>query len=283
MSLSRKIMRRERRSLEQLKEAYEIEKELSQQLRSVDKEERRKLYKTVYDEWNNRVLHNQYLSPQIDSNSSAKAVAIQKKLLTKFLNPHITFLEVGPGDCSLAMEIARVVKKVYAADVSSKAAEKTKLSENIEFVGSDGCSIPLPSESIHMAYSNQMMEHLHPEDAYEQLCNIYNVLTPDGRYLCVTPNRLCGPHDISQHFDDNATGFHLKEYTVTELEALFKRAGFSKIRLLLGALGVYVIVPALPVLWLESLLDKLPHALSRKISLLLPVKFLLGIKLLAFK
>jgi SAM-dependent methyltransferase len=134
-----------------------------------------------------------------------------------------------------------------------------------------------------MTYSNQLMEHLHPEDAYEQLCNIYNVLTPGGMYLCVTPNRLFGPHDISKYFDDVATGFHLKEYTVTELEAIFKKAGFSKIRLLLGAKGLYILFPTSPVRWLEGFLGKLSYALSRKISFLLPVKLLLGIKLVAIK
>jgi hypothetical protein len=31
------------------------------------------------------------------------------------------------------------------------------------------------------------MEHLHPEDAFEQLRNIIRALAPGGRYVCITP------------------------------------------------------------------------------------------------
>ena len=61
------------------------------------------------------------------------------------------------------------------------------------------------------------MEHLHPDDALEQLQNIYSALVPGGIYLCITPNRLSGPQDVSRDFDMVATGFHLKEYTISEL------------------------------------------------------------------
>ena len=71
------------------------------------------------------------------------------------------------------------------------------------------------------------MEHLHPDDAVDQLKNIYNALVNGGKYICITPNRLTGPHDISKYFDNVATGFHLKEYTVTELSGLFREVGFS--------------------------------------------------------
>ena len=74
------------------------------------------------------------------------------------------------------------------------------------------------------------MEHLHPEDAFEQLRNIIRALAPGGRYVCITPNRLNGPHDVSSHLDREATGFHIKVYTVTELARLFRAAGFAKAR-----------------------------------------------------
>jgi predicted SAM-dependent methyltransferase len=51
------------------------------------------------------------------------------------------------------------------------------------------------------------MEHLHPDDAFEQLKQIYTALTPGGLYICTTPNRLTGPHDVSKYFDETAAGF----------------------------------------------------------------------------
>lgn len=50
-------------------------------------------------------------------------------------------------------------------------------------------------------------------------------------YVCVTLHQLSGPHDIFKYFDEVATGFHLKEESIVELTQLFKRAGFSKIRI----------------------------------------------------
>jgi predicted SAM-dependent methyltransferase len=90
-------------------------------------------------------------------------------------------------------------------------------------------SIPVEAGSVNVIYSDQLMEHLHPEDAIEQLQNIYNALAPGGVYICHTPNQLSGSHDVSGCYDEIATGFHLHEYLVTELYALFKKIGFSQI------------------------------------------------------
>jgi hypothetical protein len=57
------------------------------------------------------------------------------------------------------------------------------------------------------------MEHLHPEDALEQLQKIRRTLARGGVYVCITPNRVNGPHDVSGLFDDEARGLHLREYS----------------------------------------------------------------------
>ena len=271
------------RNAEQLARAYAIEKELSSRLRNPDKEERRKAYAAAYDEWNDRVGNDPQLSPRNDVPCNAAAVADQKKMLMRFLRPGATFLEVGPGDCALTAEIARYVPKAYAVDVSLRNDGISVLPQNVEFILSDGCNIPIPAGSVDFAYSNQLLEHLHPEDAFEQLCNIYEALSPGGVYLCVTPNRLCGPHDISGYFDDVSEGFHIREYTVSEAVKLFTEAGFSECRLLLGAKGMYLSLPASPVRWIEHVLEKLPHGVGRRISSWLPFRLLLGIKLVARK
>jgi SAM-dependent methyltransferase len=52
------------------------------------------------------------------------------------------------------------------------------------------------------------MEHLHPDDASEQLANVYRALKPGGVYCCVTPNRISGLHDIPVYFDTVSQGLH---------------------------------------------------------------------------
>ncbi len=70
---------------------------------------------------------------------------------------------------------------------------------------------------------------------------------------------LNGPHDISKFFDEVATGFHLKEYTTSELSELFKKVGFSKVRVYIGAKEKYIGLPTFPIVLYETLLDKLPY------------------------
>ena len=84
----------------------------------------------------------------------------------------------------------------------------------------------MDTNTINVVYSHQVIEHLHPDDAVTHLQEVYRVLSPGGAYICATPNRLNGPHDISKYFDREATGFHLKEYTTTELYGLFRQEGF---------------------------------------------------------
>ena len=86
---------------------------------------------------------------------------------------------------------------------------------------------------------------------------VYRVLKPGGVYVCVTPNRLGGPYDISRHFDTVATGLHLKEYTVTDSSDLFRRVGFGRIRDYVGARGLYVRPPLTVLRAFEAVLETL--------------------------
>ena len=127
------------------------------------------------------------------------------------------------------------------------------------------------------------MEHLHPEDAIDQLKNIYRTLKPGGRYLCVTPNKLYGPSDISGFFDDEATGLHLKEYTNREIARIFSSAGFTQLRALIGAGGRHLACPMFLAMVMEQLVGLLPRRLSRRVAGWLPIRAVLGIRILAQK
>jgi len=275
------------RSTEQIRQHYLIEKELASRLRTASKEERRHLYNEVYDELFRRVPDHPQLAlkHQPRTPASARPIDVDHRLafLKNYLNPEATYLEIGPGDCSLAIEVARLVRKVYAVDVSEEIGKGVALPGNLELIISDGCSIPIPEDSINLAYSDQLMEHLHPDDAMAQLQNIYKALAPGGLYICLTPNRLSGPHDVSQYFDDVATGFHLKEYTLTELSRIFRSVGFRKFQVLVGARGSHLPVPTILPQALEFLLEKAGGRFGRKVARRLPLRLILGVKLLAWK
>jgi hypothetical protein len=126
------------------------------------------------------------------------------------------------------------------------------------------------------------MEHIHPDDAFEQLKNIYNSLIVGGHYICITPNRVSGPHDISKYFDIVATGFHLKEYSVSELVKLFEKVGFSRCNSYVGTKGHYVKVPMALQRSLEAFISILPNCI-RVLITRTPLRGLLGIRLVGRK
>ncbi len=261
-------------TIEQIKDHYEIEKELASRLRNSTREERQQLYTSVYDELFKRVPYHPQLTQKLSTEDSARFVGLSMRFLRRFLNPNSIFLEVGPGDCSLSLEVAKHVRKVYAVDVSNEITKGLNFPQNFELVISDGVSIPVAENSINIVYSDQLMEHLHPDDAIDQLQNIYKVLIPGGLYICSTPNQLSGPHDVSMCFDEVATGFHLKEYLVNELYNLFRQAGFSKVSLYKSYKQISVKIPLLPITVFmlkrcEEIISRLPFPLRRKIANLL--------------
>ena len=86
-----------------------------------------------------------------------------------------------------------------------------------------------------MVISNQVIEHLHPDDLYGHFKGVYSILSSGwGRYIFTTPYRYVGPSDVSKIFKcDKPMGMHLKEYTYQELKELLERAGFKDIQAVL--------------------------------------------------
>lgn len=265
-----------------VREHYEVERELADRLRHATREERRSLYGAVYDELYQRVPHHPQLRRKSSPELTRQALGPQLRILRPYLRPDATVLEVGPGDCSLSLALAGRVRQVYGLDVSERITRQLSLPSNFELILSDGTSVPLPPASVDVAFSNQLMEHLHPDDALEQLEGICRTLRPGGVYICITPNRLNGPHDISQYFDAVATGFHLKEYTVGELSGLFRRVGFRKVQVLLGRRGVCLPAPVAPVVAAEALLERLPPRARQAVGRTVGRAFL-GVRLLGTK
>jgi SAM-dependent methyltransferase len=274
--LLRKKLGREQRSPERLRAHYAIEKALADRLRAANKEERKRLYAEVYDELFREVPDHPQHTEREDPAQRAAGAARRARLLSRFLTPASTFLEVGPGDLALALQVARQVGKVYAVDVSSEITKGNKLPANFELILSDGSSIPVQANSVDVAYSDQLMEHLHPDDALDQLKNIFQSLKPGGVYICITPNRISGPHDISLYFSDVPSGFHLKEYTTTDLVRILKDAGFSKVAVPVPVRGRYIILPAFLATTLEAVLGLLPRKAARWLASLIVIRPILN-------
>jgi SAM-dependent methyltransferase len=267
----------------EIREHYELERGLARRLLGGSRAERPALYRELYDELFRKLPHHPLLRRKEDPAEMAARTRWKLALLDRFLNPESVLVEIGAGDCSLSLAVARRVAAVVAVDISEEITAGIDRPANFRLVLSDGRTLPLPPASATIAYSNQLMEHLHPDDAIEQLRSVYEVLRPGGWYLCVTPNRLSGPHDVSKHFDDVATGFHLREYTLGELGAILRRVGFGRLRVWAGGRGVYLRQPVMAQRAVEAVVGWLPAAVRKPLARSLPGQALLVIQVAAQK
>ena len=247
-----------KQTAEQLKEHYNLEVKLANRLKNSTFEERKTLYKDVYNELFSTIKHHPQNLIKASKKEQDAYVSPQISYINRFLNSNTVFVEIGPGDCALSFRVSEFVKQVYAVDVSNEITNSEKQPENFKLILSDGVSIPI-KESVDVIYSNQLIEHLHEDDVKFQLQNIYQTLKLGGKYVCITPSRLSGPHDVSQYFDTVAKGFHLKEYTFLELFKMFKTIGFNKVYGYWGAKNKFVKIPSHIIIPVEKVISWFPR------------------------
>lgn len=162
-------------------------------LRDATREERMRLYSQLYDELFARVADHPHTAKQAPG-LARERTSPQIDLVADFIADRATFLEIGAGDCALSFAVAPKVERVYAVEVSQTIAAHADTPANFELLLTNGIDMPISDGTVTVAYSNQLMEHLHPDDAIEQVTNIHRVLGPDGVYICLTPNALL--HDF---------------------------------------------------------------------------------------
>jgi SAM-dependent methyltransferase len=267
----------------QIREHYELEKHLAARLRNATREERKHLYGQVYDELYSWLPHHPRHRLSQSSERKAAQVESQLAMLRPFLNGDLTVLEVGPGSCHTLRVVAGQVRRAIGVDVAVATTSREGFPSNLELLQFDGINIPLPLESVDLVYSMSVMEHLHPDDAVDQLRSIVRVLKPGGFYVLHTPHRYIGPTDVSKYFDDIATGFHLKEWTWRELKAAMNAAGFTNLRVNTYFKGrAMFLAPGWAVL-LELAIGVFPAARRRRMMNHWAVNRVLDIRLVAGK
>ncbi len=250
----------------ELYEHFEIERELASRLRAASSSaERQRLYGQVYGERSHRIALHPLVLQANDPRARALAVAPQVRLLTPFLASDAIFLEVGAGDGAVTRAVAPLVASATGLDVTDALFCESGTTAGFELRTFDGLDLAVPECSVDVVYSHDVVEHLHPEDMLAQATAIRAALRPGGVYVCVTPNRLSGPHDISRHFSDTPEGFHLCEYTAGELAHRLRAAGFASVTALLSRGGRHLTpqFPVDPIGHLEKQLERLPLGLRR--------------------
>ncbi len=254
------------RTPEQLRRHSEAERELADRLRHSSREERQTLYAEVYKELFARAPDHPRRQARQSPEDIAAAVRARMKLLTGQLDGVSSFLELGAGDCQLALEVCKHVEQVFAADICDQTRPGEALPPNFKLIIYDGFDLPLAAGSIDLAFSYQLIEHLHPDDVDGHFETVKRVLRPGGRYIFATPHRYSGPHDVSRHFTATAQGFHLQEWTCREMIARLKRHGFRRWHCYCKGKPRRSPLIAMGLLLGERLLAALPRGLQRRLS-----------------
>ena len=258
------------RKPERLIAHYELERRLADRLRASSRHERANLYAVLYTELFASLPDHPQNTKKADS--GAARITTELPLLRPMLTPTSVFLELGCGDAKLTLAVAGLVAQAIALDVTDALVDRTIAPSNFRFLKTSGVEIALPDGSVDLIYSNQLMEHLHVDDVGDQLREIVRVLKPGGRYLCVTPSRVTGPHDISCMIDDTATGFHMREYDYGSMRTIFLRAGFSRVGFPLVVRGRRLGTPPYLVLRaLEWMLLSMPSGFRRRVRFVTPL------------
>jgi len=248
-----------------LRRRFEIERELAGRLRAAPKAERWRLYGPVYEELFRRLPDQPQLAQKADPAARAVLTELQIQLLSPFLDGVETFLEIGSGDGSLVRSLAPEVSRVFAVEASETVIAGEDMPANLRVLRAGSERIELPTGSVDLAFSCHFVEHLHPDDLADHLSEVRRVLRPGAPYVCVTPNRLLGPHDVSQHFSDVPQGLHLAEYGHRELGRALEAAGFGQVRALRGVGRPATPWPLLPYALAEAVLDRLSAPLRRRL------------------
>lgn len=216
------------RTFEQLRNHYEVERELAERLLNSSRDERKILFSSLYEELFERVPDHPRLTRRDTPERSAAAVDARLRLLLPHLSGDMQFLEFAPGDCRLAYEICPLVQRVTAVDISDQRSLVDEPPGNFDLMLYDGYTLDVPDSSIDIVFSYQFLEHLHPEDVDVHLENVIRVLKEGGVYIFDTPHRFSGPHDISGAFGNKLECLHFQEWTYREMFKLVCRHGFSR-------------------------------------------------------
>lgn len=141
--------------------------------------------------------------------------------------------EVGSGSGKLARALVAAGFDVDATDISSHRGGDRQDTDGLKWSATDGVHLAdftagAPYDAV---ISDQVVEHLHPDDVLTHFEHAARILRADGRYIVRIPDALTGPHDVSRIFGyDQPIGMHLHEYTNSETVGIAESAGFVNAR-----------------------------------------------------
>lgn len=213
---------------------FQLERSLRERILSSPRKDRTAAIEQAYSELFERFPdHSVFLTTQEESKRKGKLSA---GLIVPLLKRGNRVLEVGCGRGDVLVALSEMGCICTGTEISHHMLGlcNDHVDHVVEIFSGSADSLDFPSDSFDIVFSQEVLEHLHPEDVPRHFAEAFRVLRPNGIFSVETPNRRTGPQDISRGFTHIAEGLHLKEWTVKELIRMFQDAGFVKIRGLLA-------------------------------------------------
>jgi len=143
------------------------------------------------------------------------------------LMPPLVMADLGAGDGSFSLLLARRAARVIAVDASEKMLDVGRELaarhdvQNIEFRAGDMEELPIDAATVDVAFFSQSLHHaLHPAHALEEATRI---LKPGGRLVIL---------DLAKHRFEEAREMYADEwlgFAEADLESMMQKAGFTSI------------------------------------------------------
>lgn len=214
---------------EMVHEHWDLERALRTRLLEAEPEDRWAVFDRSYSELYRRL--SWLNDPDAESSGGEAACALWAEVIGA---PPRRIYEVGSGRGGLIASLAARGHRCRATEITRERGERLSTAHaNLTWGSSDGVHLDQFEQpgSYDVVISDQVVEHLHPDDVAAHLRGVHRVLVPGGRYVFATPHRASGPHDVSRVFQADAPmGMHLREYTYAELVELLDGAGFTDVK-----------------------------------------------------
>jgi SAM-dependent methyltransferase len=257
----------DRRTPERLRHHYEVEREIASRIKAApDRAARVRILEGMYAELFARVPDHPRLTATRDPVAEKLQVEQLLTLLRPWLRSDLEVLEFGAGTCALAFALSPLVRRVRVAEIADQVPAGVQRPANFELVLYDGARLDLPDACVDLVFSEQFVEHLHPDDAVLHFATVQRVLRPGGRYVLRTPERWTGPHDVSRSFSETPQGFHLREWSYRDLVAASRAAGFRGQEAYWNARSIRRRWPLGVALGVESAIARMPLGMRRKVG-----------------
>jgi SAM-dependent methyltransferase len=223
-------------SAEMVQRHWSLERELTRRLLCSTPDRRWETFEQCYTSlYSELPWLNQSVGVQADQDSPAERFRGWADLIGA--SPKSIY-EIGSGHADMLRYLVSLGHRGKATEITRERGRHDADGVGpLEWGTTDGVHLDrfeLPG-SWDYVVSDQVIEHLHPDDLVEHLRSARAILVEGGEYILSTPHRYRGPSDVSALFGaDVACGMHLKEYTYREMIRALKTSGYGRLRAVFG-------------------------------------------------